>query len=87
MSGLVRSILGMGNPLLDVSAVIDPSFLSKYGVSLLDLILSFVEKPYANVHEPSTLIGACSSKPMLKYWQRTNISQCTRCVSCSLCQL
>ncbi len=33
MTGLVRSILGMGNPLLDVSAVIDQSFLDKYGVS------------------------------------------------------
>ncbi|KAA6425329.1 MAG: adenosine kinase [Trebouxia sp. A1-2] len=33
MTGLVRSILGMGNPLLDVSAVIDHSFLDKYGVS------------------------------------------------------
>lgn len=33
MTGLVRSILGMGNPLLDVSAVIDQRFLDKYGVS------------------------------------------------------
>ena len=33
MTGLVRSILGMGNPLLDVSAVIDQPFLDKYGVS------------------------------------------------------
>lgn len=33
MTGLVRSILGMGNPLLDVSAVIDGKFLEKYGVS------------------------------------------------------
>ena len=33
MTGLVRSILGMGNPLLDVSAVVDESFLKKYGVS------------------------------------------------------
>ena len=33
MTGLVRSILGMGNPLLDVSAVIDGAFLEKYGVS------------------------------------------------------
>ena len=32
MTGLVRSILGMGNPLLDVSAVIDEKFLEKYGV-------------------------------------------------------
>ena len=34
MTGLVRSILGMGNPLLDVSAVVDQDFLDKYGVSL-----------------------------------------------------
>lgn len=33
MTGLVRSILGMGNPLLDVSAVVDEKFLEKYGVS------------------------------------------------------
>lgn len=33
MTGLVRSILGMGNPLLDVSAVVDGAFLEKYGVS------------------------------------------------------
>lgn len=32
MTGLVGSILGMGNPLLDVSAVIDEKFLEKYGV-------------------------------------------------------
>jgi adenosine kinase len=30
---LQGSILGMGNPLLDISAVVDQAFLDKYGVS------------------------------------------------------
>ncbi|KAL0020666.1 hypothetical protein WJX79_006228 [Trebouxia sp. C0005] len=40
MTGLVRSILGMGNPLLDVSAVIDQSFLDKYGLDKNNQILA-----------------------------------------------
>lgn len=32
MSGLVRCLLGMGNPLLDVMSNIDQAFLDKYGV-------------------------------------------------------
>ena len=31
--GLVGALLGMGNPLLDISAVVDPEFLEKYDVS------------------------------------------------------
>ena len=87
MSGLVRSILGMGNPLLDVSAVIDPSFLSKYGVSLLGYTSLCGNEPCASVYEPSLSLRACSSKLMPRYWQRTNISPCTRCVSCLVCQM
>jgi adenosine kinase len=34
MSGLVGSLLGLGNPLLDVSAVVDQAFLDKYEVWL-----------------------------------------------------
>jgi hypothetical protein len=30
--GLVGSLLGMGNPLLDISAVVDAAFLEKYDV-------------------------------------------------------
>jgi hypothetical protein len=33
MSGLKGVLLGMGNPLLDVSANVDQAFLDKYGVS------------------------------------------------------
>ena len=33
MPGLQGVLLGMGNPLLDVSAVVDQAFLDKYGVS------------------------------------------------------
>lgn len=40
MTGLVRSILGMGNPLLDVSAVVDESFLKKYGLDKNNQILA-----------------------------------------------
>lgn len=87
MSGLVRSILGMGNPLLDVSAVIDPSFLSKYGVSLLGYTSLCGNKPSAIVYEPSLSLRACSSKLMPRYWQRTNTSQCIRCVSSLVCQM
>jgi adenosine kinase len=32
MSGLVGALLGMGNPLLDISAVVDQAFLDKYEV-------------------------------------------------------
>ena len=32
MSGLVRCLLGMGNPLLDVMSNVDQAFLDKYGV-------------------------------------------------------
>ncbi|CAN1747478.1 Adenosine kinase 2 [Linum perenne] len=33
-------LLGMGNPLLDISAVVDEAFLSKYGVTLNNAILA-----------------------------------------------
>ena len=33
-SGLVGSLLGLGNPLLDVSSVVDQAFLDKYDVRL-----------------------------------------------------
>ncbi|KAL3159585.1 hypothetical protein ABBQ38_009998 [Trebouxia sp. C0009 RCD-2024] len=46
MTGLVRSILGMGNPLLDVSAVIDGKFLEKYGLDKNNQILA------EDKHEP-----------------------------------
>ena len=43
----------MGNPLLDVSAVTDPSFLSKYGVSGMTLdssnLIAFADRN--NAHE------------------------------------
>jgi adenosine kinase len=32
MSGLNGVVLGLGNPLLDVSAVVDQAFLDKYDV-------------------------------------------------------
>ncbi|XP_043702527.1 adenosine kinase 2-like [Telopea speciosissima] len=35
-----RVLLGMGNPLLDISAVVDEPFLEKYGVKLNDAILA-----------------------------------------------
>lgn len=31
--GLARSVLGMGNPLLDIMSNVDQAFLDKYGVS------------------------------------------------------
>jgi adenosine kinase len=33
-------LLGMGNPLLDISAVVDHEFLDKYGVTLNNAILA-----------------------------------------------
>ena len=36
MSGLVSSLLGMGNPLLDVSAVVPQEFLDKYDVCVFN---------------------------------------------------
>ena len=35
MPGLQGVLLGMGNPLLDLSAVVDQAFLDKYGVSVV----------------------------------------------------
>ncbi|GMH37549.1 hypothetical protein BSKO_05422 [Bryopsis sp. KO-2023] len=39
-SGLCRVLLGMGNPLLDISAKVDQAFLDKYGIKLADQILA-----------------------------------------------
>ena len=33
MTGLVKSLLGMGNPLLDIMAEVDQAILDKYDVS------------------------------------------------------
>jgi adenosine kinase len=33
-------LLGMGNPLLDISAVVDDAFLAKYDIKLNDAILA-----------------------------------------------
>ncbi|XXG89641.1 hypothetical protein AAC387_Pa12g1594 [Persea americana] len=38
--GLERILLGMGNPLLDITAVVDEEFLAKYGIKLNDAILA-----------------------------------------------
>lgn len=35
-----KFVLGMGNPLLDISAVVDQAFLDKYGIKLNDQILA-----------------------------------------------
>lgn len=40
MSGLKRVLLGMGNPLLDVSAVVSQEFLDKYDLKLANQILA-----------------------------------------------
>ena len=39
-SSLDYCVLGMGNPLLDISADVDQAFLDKYGVSLNNAILA-----------------------------------------------
>ncbi|KAJ8616052.1 hypothetical protein MRB53_035424 [Persea americana] len=38
--GLERILLGMGNPLLDITAVVDEEFLAKYDIKLNDAILA-----------------------------------------------
>ena len=43
-TGLVGSLLGMGNPLLDVSAPVDQEFLDKYNVRLFELQLERILK-------------------------------------------
>ncbi|CAL5229682.1 g13050 [Coccomyxa viridis] len=40
MSGLVKSLLGMGNPLLDIMAEVDQATLDKYKIKLADQILA-----------------------------------------------
>lgn len=35
MSGLVKSLLGMGNPLLDIIADVDQALLDKYQVGVI----------------------------------------------------
>ena len=47
-TGLVGSLLGMGNPLLDVSAPVDQEFLDKYNVRLFELQLTQNFRPAAN---------------------------------------
>ncbi|GBF90549.1 adenosine kinase-like [Raphidocelis subcapitata] len=39
-NGLIGSLLGMGNPLLDISAVVDPAFLAKYDLQPANQILA-----------------------------------------------
>ena len=47
-TGLVGSLLGMGNPLLDVSAPVDQEFLDKYNVRLFELQLERTFEPAAH---------------------------------------
>ena len=47
--GLAGVLLGMGNPLLDISAVVPQEFLDKYGVKLNDAILA--EEKHAPMYE------------------------------------
>jgi len=47
--GLAGVLLGMGNPLLDISAVVDQPFLTKYGVELNNAILA--EEKHAPMYE------------------------------------
>lgn len=68
----------MGNPLLDVSAVIDPSFLSKYGVSLLNDASRSSLDPSSYAANSSWLLRLRSLKLMPKFWQKTSISQCIK---------
>ncbi|KAG0621690.1 hypothetical protein M758_3G040800 [Ceratodon purpureus] len=42
-------LLGMGNPLLDVSAVVDKAFLDKYGVKLNNAVLA--EEKHMNMYK------------------------------------
>ncbi|KAK9811523.1 hypothetical protein WJX72_005257 [[Myrmecia] bisecta] len=58
-SGLVGSLVGMGNPLLDISAKVDQAFLDKYGLKMADQILA-EEK-----HQP--LYKELSAKPDVEY--------------------
>lgn len=58
-NGLVGALLGMGNPLLDISAVVDQAFLDKYGVRrrhgsfdcfyklILTVFIYFLQSPFA----------------------------------------
>lgn len=46
MSGLVKSILGMGNPLLDIIAEVDQALLTKYNVRQLFTNCASSERPY-----------------------------------------
>ena len=50
--GLAGVLLGMGNPLLDISAVVPQEFLDKYGVKLNDAILA--EDKHAPMYEDMT---------------------------------
>lgn len=50
--GIAGVLLGMGNPLLDISAVVPSEFLEKYGVKLNDAILA--EDKHAPMYEDMT---------------------------------
>jgi hypothetical protein len=46
MSGLVKSLLGMGNPLLDIMAEVDQATLDKYKVGQSCSSLHEVGRPF-----------------------------------------
>ena len=69
-------ILGMGNPLLDFSAVVKPEFLSKYNLKANDAILYEKEDIFDDVkseYEVEYIAGNCIFNFVLCHYNLTSI--------------
>jgi hypothetical protein len=77
-SGLVGSLLGLGNPLLDVSSVVDQAFLDKYDVSLNATIALPLCILAGLVHGGLSHPGGCSSSWPTKSSPRRSTCPCIR---------
>lgn len=71
-------LLGIGNPLLDISSKVDQAVLDKYGVCTAPLgFLHFAQlAPFC-----SNNANACSLRTGTRFWRRRSTCLCMRCAS------
>lgn len=69
-------LLGMGNPLLDISAKVDKDVLEKYGVRIFQrsTVAAII---WATASSRPRM--AYSSRTATKFWQKRSTCRCTRC--------
>lgn len=85
MSGV---LLGMGNPLLDISAKVDQALMEKYGVRPARAFgaqqcRAVPQRLHAQGQQPPPhsrpICEPCSSRTRTRSWQRTSTCRFTRC--------